>query len=250
MPFWTVHDETVPPICLRQRTPKKFQLLTGFRYKDPTTGKVHLVPAHDQAQAPVKGNSSDLASVPPPLWGFIATYGHHTRAALLHDRLCDNARNTAEAGDRKGALAERQEADRIFRVSLAELNVPWIRRWTMFTAVTLATYANYARFGFVALVAQILASTIWFGGALIAYEGEALLIALFLPAAASLIWLNDAPVALVGSYAAIPVLALLLIQLLVTLLFWVPALVEWLLKLPTDSSLPIPKPVPYRTQRF
>jgi hypothetical protein len=65
--------------------------------------------------------------VPPWLWWFVASHGKHTRAALLHDHLID----LPDVPD--------ERADRLFRVALEESDVHFVRRWLMWTAVSLAT---------------------------------------------------------------------------------------------------------------
>jgi hypothetical protein len=110
----------------------------------PPDGAVHLVPAHDPDQPPTApNNSTDLASVPFWLWWFVASYGLHTRAALLHDQLVD-----VEQFDRV-------EADRVFRLALEESKVRWMRRWLMWTAVSIATMALKARARFAVFVGTL-----------------------------------------------------------------------------------------------
>jgi Protein of unknown function (DUF1353) len=74
-----------------------------------------------------KDNSTDLASVPPALSWFVSRYGRQTRAALLHDHLIDRTDVTDES------------ADRIVRTALRDSEVPFLRRWIMWTAVSLAS---------------------------------------------------------------------------------------------------------------
>jgi hypothetical protein len=135
MPFWKLEDETEPDILLRQASPNAFQLLQGFRYKVPEEdGAVYVVPPDDpERPAEEPGNSTDLASVPPWLWWFVASHGRHTRAALLHDHLVEDT------------SLPRREADRVFRLALDESGVRWLRRWLMWTAVSLATMAAESR---------------------------------------------------------------------------------------------------------
>jgi uncharacterized protein DUF1353 len=79
--------------------------------------------------------------VPFWLWWFVASYGLHTRAALLHDQLVDTI--------------DRFEADRVFRLALEESRVRWMRRWLMWAAVSMATLWLKAKLRFFALVGAL-----------------------------------------------------------------------------------------------
>ena len=74
---------------------------------------------------------TDLASVPGPLRWFVNSYGAHTPAALIHDRLIGNTERPAELTD--------QMADRYFRFMLKSVNVSWLRRWMMWAAIAIRT---------------------------------------------------------------------------------------------------------------
>lgn len=76
---------------------------------------------------------TDLASIPPFLWGLIASYGTHTMTAILHDRKCDAAKGQRDR--RHGALL-RREADALFRHSL-RVHASFLpaTRWIMWSAV-------------------------------------------------------------------------------------------------------------------
>jgi len=69
------------------------------------------------------GTETDFASVPRPFVWLIPRYGLYTRAAILHDHLCQ----TEEC--------DRREADRIFREAMNDLDVAFLRRWMMWAAV-------------------------------------------------------------------------------------------------------------------
>jgi uncharacterized protein DUF1353 len=146
MPFLKLDGEGPgePDVVLKQVGPNSFQLLHGFRYQVPPNGVIHLVPAHDPNRPPTDpNNSTDLASVPFWLWWFVASYGLHTRAALLHDQLVDVKQ------------IDRVEADRVFRLALEESKVRWMRRWLMWAAVSLATMALKKRARFVAFLGTL-----------------------------------------------------------------------------------------------
>jgi len=146
MPFLKLDGEGPgdPEVTLKQVGPNSFQLLHGFRYQVPSDGDIHLVPAHDPDLPPTApNNSTDLASVPFWLWWFVASYGLHTRAALLHDQLVDMTQ------------IDRVEADRVFRLALEESKVRWMRRWLMWAAVSMATMALKTRARFAAFVGTL-----------------------------------------------------------------------------------------------
>lgn len=78
--------------------------------------------ATDTFSVPV-GFITDFASVPRPLIWLIPRYGAYTRAAILHDYLCE----VAPVG--------RSDADGIFRRMLRECGVTTPQRWMMWAAV-------------------------------------------------------------------------------------------------------------------
>jgi len=73
-----------------------------------------------------QGYKTDFASVPRPFWWLIPRYGRYTEAAVLHDYLCDEA---------KEGRFSRCDADGIFRRTLRELGVGYLRRRLMWAAV-------------------------------------------------------------------------------------------------------------------
>jgi hypothetical protein len=77
--------------------------------------------------------STDLASVPWSLWWLVASYGRHTRAALVHDSLI---------GDDAVVEVERKYADWVFLTALedhtaGEPHGSWTRHQLMWAAVCL-----------------------------------------------------------------------------------------------------------------
>lgn len=67
MPFRVSEsDATAPLPVLRVYATKTFQLREPFVYRDPVTNTDTAVPAHQNT------DTTDLASVPSLLWGFIA----------------------------------------------------------------------------------------------------------------------------------------------------------------------------------
>jgi hypothetical protein len=70
------------------------------------------------------GSRTDFASVPAVFQWLIPRSGRYTRAAVLHDHLWEIAPQVSRA-----------DADGIFRRAMAELGVPFLRRWIMWAAV-------------------------------------------------------------------------------------------------------------------
>ena len=149
MPFVHEDGSEVTAVALLQRDARRFQLVRGFFYIDPGTGRRHEIPAHDTSRPPGPDgkNSTDLASVPLFLWGLIPSYGLQTRAALLHDVLADRA---DDIGGEPGWRL-RREADRLFRVALLESEVPLLKALIMWCAVSMGRY-TYRGFGVVRAV--------------------------------------------------------------------------------------------------
>jgi hypothetical protein len=76
------------------------------------------------------GFVTDFASVPGLFTWLVPRYGRFTKAAILHDFLCDEA---------KEGRFIRSQADGIFRRVMRELGVGFIRRWVMWAAVRLGS---------------------------------------------------------------------------------------------------------------
>jgi hypothetical protein len=72
---------------------------------------------------------TDFASVPRPFVWLLPRYGRWTKAAIVHDYLWRQAVPLSD-----GRLSLRQ-ADAIFRRAMRELDVAFLRRWFMWTAV-------------------------------------------------------------------------------------------------------------------
>lgn len=123
MPFYELDGDTPARVVLQQTGPTTFKIVAPFRYVDAVTEEQFVVPD------PRWGDEeTDLASVPGILLWFVPRYGQHTLPALLHDQLVDH-----DLAD------QRERADRIFRDAMGEQGVRFVRRWLMWTAVSLAT---------------------------------------------------------------------------------------------------------------
>jgi hypothetical protein len=139
---------------LRELDARNFTLLRSFCYRvmrgDPEHETVYVVPGadagldpetrikktteeppHRAVVPPSIGGKTDLASVPPFLWWLIASYGNHTRAALLHDALYTDPGVTPPVA--------RKTADRLFLTALREPDQKTgaFRHWLMWAAVSL-----------------------------------------------------------------------------------------------------------------
>lgn len=117
-------------------------------------------PPPEPGQPATKRFTTDLTSVPQLLTWLVPKSGTHLPAALLHDGLV-----TDGAPEHDGPPVTRIEADRIFREAMADLDTPLLRRWIVWTAVTLATLKTvrpwplrvvmYAALGVVAVLGYI-----------------------------------------------------------------------------------------------
>ena len=74
---------------------------------------------------------TDLASVPQPFTWLIPRYGLYTKAAIFHDHQCQTTR-------------DRFAADRKLLDGMKELEVPWLRRNLIWSAVNWAAMARPA----------------------------------------------------------------------------------------------------------
>jgi hypothetical protein len=173
MPFWTSEqDHRYPPnVRLESISPKDFRLLTPFVYV-PRDGSPHVtVIAFDPEKDDPESNvgKTDLASVPPLLWGLLASYGRQLRAALLHDQLCEAAKSI-KSTDRSRSYADRRRADLLFRMSMRDpgdgtpadikKRVGWARSWIFFAAVSWQRYLIYRKFRVLLMTAQVVAGVI------------------------------------------------------------------------------------------
>ncbi len=206
MPFYlSSADAEQPKVTLEVVDDRRFRLMTAFVYEDPfdMASREAAGAGADPAagpppwlwQVPGRGEITDLASVPPLLWGWFAPYGRQLLPALLHDHYCAQASalvDSAPAGQRAAArrLAgrHRAHADLLFRRSLREQQMPFTRRWLMWAAVSLDGMWSFRRIPCMvtALLAVVLSWLIW-----------------------SLSWRLDGPVVALTVAAAPAVIALL-----------------------------------------
>ncbi len=230
MPFFEADGDTAARVVLEQTGPSTFRVVEAFRYVDAESGDEFVVPDPRWGEA-----HTDLASVPSILLWFIPRYGQHTLPALLHDQLVDH-----------DLVDDRERADRIFRDAMGEQGVRFLRRWLMWTAVSLATMVRQRRWvlvpvamwlaGFGALAFRLTPPfTAWdVGGFRTLIEIPwwlAALVAAFGPLVGSVLWGRRYLVGVMAGYGAflfaVPLTAILLA-------FGVYWSLEWLLR-PLDS---------------
>ncbi|MFP3906953.1 MAG: DUF1353 domain-containing protein [Acidimicrobiales bacterium] len=111
------------------------------------------------------GFTTDFASIPRPLWWWVAPWGRHGRAAIIHDFLYQRGAIT-DVARQSMRRPSRLESDRIFREAMAVLDrillgrsrwarfgpllafrlfLAFLRRWMMWLAVVLFGHWAYDR---------------------------------------------------------------------------------------------------------
>jgi hypothetical protein len=110
---------------------------TSFKCGD-AFGWASIPPGIPDADSRVSVDTlTDLASIPPFLWGLIPGYGRHTMPAILHDVRCDAAHKAArEEGGRAHSAYLRRKADQQFRHTLkTHASQGLVTRFVMWSAV-------------------------------------------------------------------------------------------------------------------
>lgn len=158
-------DPSKPPkVVLRSVSKTTFALVTPFSYLS-AAGDTYEVPAHPNEWA----DATDLASVPPVLWGLLASYGRQLRAAILHDHLCDKVNRAVD--ERSGTpYADRRLADDLFREAMRDQGdgtsqdlqkrVPWFRSWLFWAGVSFGRYWKFRKVRAALMTAQVLVGTL------------------------------------------------------------------------------------------
>jgi len=108
-----------------------FSLERRLAYLDRHLGEL-LVPADPDFR-------TDLTSVPALFTWLVPKTGAHLPAALLHDALVAGRDDPTSYASTDGHEVDRVTADRIFRDAMADTGTGVIRRWIVWTAVTVAT---------------------------------------------------------------------------------------------------------------
>jgi hypothetical protein len=148
MPFHALEGNGPAEVVLKQIGDNLFEVEEGFRYDLPDASATYEVP---------EGFHTDLASVPWFLWWLVASHGHHTRAALVHDTLIGS-----------DALVEipRKEADWVLYTALEdtaanEKKGSWMRHWMTWVAVCVfGTMRQCAKFLFALFLLNVV--VVWF----------------------------------------------------------------------------------------
>ena len=205
-----------------------FQLEQGFAWIDPRDGSRTDIPAHDTSRpATDPHNATDLASVPAFLWGLVASYGHQTLPAILHDALSARADEAPKAQQ----YGIRRAADDAFRVALRESGVTTLRSTTMWAEVSMQRWIRFRPARGALQVAQVvLGALAIIAGVVLAALGHPLWLLLGLaPALLALAWARDAPVVIAGSYLGALYSPLLVSAALSSAIEYLIALVVFLL---------------------
>lgn len=102
------------------------------------------------------GTRTDLASVPRLFWWFLAPFGAHESAAVLHDALCDELnryrrlmkawrKNPAAGPPPPVPQVNSRDTDGLFRRVCRESGVPAPLYWTLWWGVRTGALTNSAR---------------------------------------------------------------------------------------------------------
>lgn len=125
-----------PPTIVLERTldmsVHEFRMGRRLGYRDRRLGEL-LVPADLDAFV------TDLASVPSIFGWLVPRTGRHLPAALLHDALVGSPEEPASYLSAEDVAIDREEANLVFRDAMADTGTGVVRRWLMWTAVTIAT---------------------------------------------------------------------------------------------------------------
>jgi hypothetical protein len=110
-----------------------FFLRRRIAYLDRHCGEILVPPRYE-------GFPTDLTSVPTLFTWLVPRTGAHLPAALLHDGLIWNPKKESKTYiSTEGKEIHRVEADRVFRDGMADTGTALVRRWLVWTAVTLGT---------------------------------------------------------------------------------------------------------------
>jgi len=217
MPFLAADGAPLGSLPLRYLGGGGFEVQQAFRWVDPRDGASYDIPA---------GQPTDLASVPPFLWGLVASYGRQTLPAILHDALSERA-DHAPAGT---GNAVRRDADLRFRRALVESGVTVLRARTMWAAVSLNRYAVFRLPLGLLLFAQMIVSIAAIVGAVVlaALGHPWWLLLLAAPAALAIPWGGDAGLAVSAAYLGALYLPLVAAAALASGVEYLVALAVWL----------------------
>lgn len=199
MPFTDRNGFELSSLPLVYRLGRDFQVSEEFCWRDPRDwDRVLTIPAHDLSLPPGEGNSTDFASVPPFLWGLIASFGKQTLPAVLHDSL--TAQSRLAPPDQR--LELRRTADEDFRVSLIDSGVHQLRARVMWASVGIERYARHAGALGAAIIAQLSLGVLAIIGAVVlaVIVHPLWLILALAPAIAAAVWGKNLDLVLAATY--------------------------------------------------
>ncbi len=127
-------DRAVAPRVVLERVTRpreEFRMLRRIAYDDATYGEL-LVPRDGGIF------TTDFASVPTIFTWLVPKSGQHLPAALVHDGLVHPAGDPTYVST-DGHVIDRVGADRVFRDAMRDSEVGFVRRWLVWSAVTLGT---------------------------------------------------------------------------------------------------------------
>ena len=118
------------------RQPREaFRMMRRIAYCDEEYGEI-LVPADPGAF------ETDFASVPAVFTWLVPRTGTHLPAVLIHDGLVGSRDYVATRYPPDAHPIDRVSADLVFRRAMRDSYIPLIRRWLVWSAVTLGTIWN------------------------------------------------------------------------------------------------------------
>src|SRR5215207_1872786 len=120
-----------------RRPREAFRMLRRIAYLDEEYGEI-LVPAD------LDTFETDFASVPTLLTWLVPKTGAHLPAALVHDGLVGGRDYLATGYPPDEDPIDRVGADLVFRRAMRDSGIPLIRRWLVWSAVTLGTIRHGA----------------------------------------------------------------------------------------------------------
>src|SRR5258708_37796741 len=110
-------------VTLKELSPNRWEMLEPIEYQG----------RHQKFYVHV-GFKTDLASVPRIFTWLVPRYGIYTKAAIVHDFLCETK------------PVNRADADGLFRRMMRELGVQFLLRWMMWAAVRAGSGLQAATF--------------------------------------------------------------------------------------------------------
>ncbi len=134
--FYVPGTETEAVIRLEWRRPAgkrspRYRIMEQIEYVDDLR-RWHRFPRN------VAANETDLASIPSFFTWLVPKDGAHTPAALLHDTLIDGTVGV-DYDTSDGQQITERHADYLFREAMRNSGVGVIRRWLMWSAVSMKT---------------------------------------------------------------------------------------------------------------